>query len=74
MELITWLSGSGELINWRSEWSWEVFFFNGPTPASFFRLFSFFSPSGIELGSHGPEPAALSTRPQPRPRVELGVN
>ena len=29
-------------------------FLNGPIPASF-CLFSFFLPSGIELGSHGPE-------------------
>ena len=44
----------------------DTYFFNGPTPASM-RLFSFFSPSGIKLGSHGTESAALSTRPQPRP-------
>ena len=31
-----------------------------------FCLFTFFSPSGIELGSYGPELAALSTRPPPR--------
>ena len=39
-------------------------FLCGPTPASF-CLFLFFSPSGIKLGSHGPESAALSTRPPP---------
>ena len=41
----------------------QLLFLNGPTLASF-RLFSFFSSSGIELG---PETAALSTRPPPRP-------
>ena len=40
-------------------------FIYGPTPASC-RLFSVFSPNGIELKSHGPELAALSTRPPPR--------
>ena len=39
---------------------WFIFF------RPLFRLFSFFSPGGIDLGSHGPESAALSTRPPPR--------
>ena len=42
-----------------------LLFSNGPTPASF-CLFSFFSPSGIELGSYGLESVAVSTRPPPR--------
>ena len=34
------------------------------------HLFSFSSPSGIKLGSNGPESAALSTRPPPRPQLK----
>ena len=44
-------------------------FFNMGQPRHLFIYFSFFSPSGIELGSHGLESAALSTRP-PRPRLD----
>ena len=51
------------------------FFKYGPTSAnvSFFLFFSFFSPSGVELGSYGPESAALSTRPPPRPQLALSL-
>ena len=43
------------------------FFYLGQ-PRPLICLFSFSSPSGIKLGSQGPESAALSTRPPPRPQ------
>ena len=47
-----------------------ILFKYGLTPAS--RSFIFlFSPSGIKLGSYGPKPAALSTRPPPQPQMIL---
>ena len=38
-------------------------------PRPLFSLLSFFSTSGIILGSHGPELAVLSTRPPPWPAI-----
>ena len=43
-------------------------FFKMGQPRPLISLFSFSSPSGIKLGSQGPESAALSTRPPPRPQ------
>ena len=45
------------------------FLYNMGQSKPLFCLFSFFSPSGIKLGSFGPESAALSTRPPPWPQV-----